>query len=49
MKEILYIEIPTPDTEAVNNWLKHTWQPKSVTKITTPDGIRLQFDSQSDS
>ena len=46
MKELIYTEIPTPDTKAVQNWLQNTWQPHQGTKITTPDGIRLQFDSE---
>ncbi|ELS02858.1 flavin-dependent dehydrogenase [Xenococcus sp. PCC 7305] len=49
MKEILYIEVPTTDIDAVRNWLHQTWQPQNVTKLITPDGIRLQFTSQSDS
>ncbi len=49
MKEILYIEVPTPDIDAVRSWLQHKWQPKAVTRITTSDGIRLQFTTQSDS
>ncbi len=49
MKEILYIEVPTHDIDTVRNWLQHKWQPQSVTRITTPDGIRLQFTPQSNS
>ena len=45
MKEILYIEIPTPDTEKVENWLHDKWQPQLGTKSITPNGIRLHFDS----
>jgi lycopene cyclase CruA len=43
MKEILYIEIPTPDTDKVKNWLQKQWQSPAGKKIVTPDGIRLQF------
>ena len=43
MKELLYTEIPTSDTEAVKNWLKNTWQPKQGQKVVTLDGVRLQF------
>jgi lycopene cyclase CruA len=46
MNEILYIEVPTPDTTAVCTWLQQEWQPFSGKKITTPDGIRLQFFQQ---
>jgi lycopene cyclase CruA len=49
MKELLYVEIPTPNLEAVKGWLQNTWQPQSGTKVITPDGIRLQFDGESNS
>lgn len=42
MKECLYLEVPTPDTNAVCTWLQQTWTPTIGEKITTPDGIRLQ-------
>jgi lycopene cyclase CruA len=45
MKELLYIEIPTPDTAAVRNWLQQQFvpsiQPNLVAKYITPDGFRL--------
>jgi lycopene cyclase CruA len=47
MKELLYLEIPTPNLEKVKNWLQNTWQPQSGQKTITPDGLRLQFDSLS--
>ena len=47
MKELLYTEIPTPDTEAVRDWLQNIWQPiwqpLRGKKIIAPDGIRLIF------
>ncbi|MGC9527953.1 MAG: flavin-dependent dehydrogenase [Limnospira sp.] len=43
MKELLYLEIPTPDTRRVCTWLQQTFEPGEGTKITTPDGFRLQF------
>ncbi|NEO98390.1 MAG: flavin-dependent dehydrogenase [Symploca sp. SIO2E9] len=46
MKEICYIEVPTPDTESVRLWLQQQWKPQLGKKIITPDGIRLQFDSK---
>jgi lycopene cyclase CruA len=49
MKELLYVEIPTPNLEAVKIWLQNTWQPQSGQKVITPDGLRLQFDSLSKS
>ncbi len=49
MKELAYIEIPTPNTTEVKNWLKCTWQPQLGEKVTTPEGIRLQFPSSTNS
>ena len=46
MKEILYIEVPTPDTAAVRHWLQQKWQPNWGEKIITPDGIRLHCPQQ---
>ena len=46
MKEILYLEIPTPDTSAVRTWLQQEWQPDLGAKIVTPDGIRWQLSQQ---
>ena len=45
MKELFYVEIPTPDTQAVCAWLQQDWQHELGKKIITPDGIRLQFDN----
>ncbi len=45
MKELFYVEVPTPDREAVCTWLQQEWQPERGEKIITPDGIRLQFRS----
>ncbi|MGD2181093.1 NAD(P)/FAD-dependent oxidoreductase [Lusitaniella coriacea] len=42
MKEILYIEIPTPEIEAVRHWLQEDWQAPAGTKTLTPTGIRWQ-------
>ena len=41
MRELLYHEVPTPDTAAVRRWLQEVWQPEVGQKIITPDGIRL--------
>ncbi|MEL6439752.1 MAG: flavin-dependent dehydrogenase [Cyanobacteria bacterium J06621_8] len=49
MKELAYLEIPTPQTEEVKNWLKNVWQPQQGKKTVTPDGIRVQLDSFSQS
>ena len=48
MKEILYIEIPTPNTDAVKVWLQKHWLPKLETKTITPDGIRIKLANESD-
>jgi len=45
MKELAYIEIPTPNTTEVKDWLKYSWQPLSGEKVVAPDGIRVQFAS----
>jgi lycopene cyclase CruA len=45
MKEILYVELPNPDRDAVCTWLQREWQPERGEKISTPDGIRLTFKS----
>jgi lycopene cyclase CruA len=42
MKEILYIEIPTPETACVRQWLHEDWLPLNCEKLTTPVGVRLQ-------
>lgn len=41
IREILYIEVPTPDITAVRTWLQQTWEPITGAKITTPEGLRL--------
>ncbi|MGP1374884.1 MAG: flavin-dependent dehydrogenase [Almyronema sp.] len=43
MQEILYIEVPTPDLAAVKTWLQKTWLPEGGEKVSTPDGLRLEF------
>jgi lycopene cyclase CruA len=45
MEELLYIEIPTPDIDRVRSWLQQEWQPGIGRSIVTPDGLRLQFPS----
>ncbi len=42
IEEILYIEVPTHNTDRVRNWLQQQWQPSVGKKILTPDGVRLQ-------
>jgi lycopene cyclase CruA len=45
MEELLYIEIPTPEIDRVRSWLQQDWQPGIGKSIVTPDGLRLQFPS----
>jgi lycopene cyclase CruA len=41
MREILYLEIPTPDTATVLGWLQNKFQPGTGKKVLTPSGFRL--------
>ncbi|MEG4214466.1 flavin-dependent dehydrogenase [Microcoleus sp. Pol14C6] len=41
MQEILYLEVPTPDTAAVCTWLQDEFDPGIGEKIITADGFRL--------
>ncbi len=43
MKEVLYIEVPTPDVEAVKVWLQRSFEPQSGVKVITQSGVRLLF------
>lgn len=43
MRELLYIEIPTPDIASVRQWLQEQWQPGIGKKVITPAGLRLQL------
>lgn len=42
MKEILYIEVPTPDTGLVKTWLQNEFDPGLGVKTVTSSGIRLK-------
>ncbi|HEY9848512.1 MAG TPA: flavin-dependent dehydrogenase [Leptolyngbyaceae cyanobacterium] len=42
MQEILYLEIPTPDTAAVRTWLQTDFAPEYGEKILTPTGFCLR-------
>jgi len=46
MKEILYLEVPIPETDTVKNWLQQTFEPECGQKHPTPVGFRLQFPTQ---
>ncbi|MBV8884901.1 MAG: flavin-dependent dehydrogenase [Chroococcidiopsidaceae cyanobacterium CP_BM_RX_35] len=43
MRELLYIEIPTPDLGAVRRWLQEDFEPGLGEKILTPEGFRLRL------
>ncbi|MBD2305389.1 flavin-dependent dehydrogenase [Chroococcidiopsis sp. FACHB-1243] len=43
MKELLYIEIPTPDTSVVRHWLQAEFEPGIGQKAIAPEGFRLQI------
>ncbi|WP_299415772.1 flavin-dependent dehydrogenase [Acaryochloris sp. IP29b_bin.148] len=47
MQELSYIEIPTPNTDAVRLWLQSSYIPLSGQKQSTPSGCRLQFQGRS--
>ncbi len=42
MRELLYIEIPTPDIAVVRRWVQEEWIPGIGEKVITPEGLRLQ-------
>ena len=43
MREILYIEIPTPNTAAVSNWLQAEFEPGIGEKVISPEGFHLRI------
>ncbi|MDJ0737657.1 MAG: flavin-dependent dehydrogenase [Nostocaceae cyanobacterium] len=43
MREILYLEIPTPDTAGVCTWLQTDFEPGVGEKVLTPAGFRLRM------
>lgn len=47
MQELSYLEIPTPNTDAVRHWLQSSYISPSGQKLSTPSGCRLQFPGQS--
>ncbi len=46
IQQLLYAEIPNPQTAEVCLWLQEKWQPPAGRKIKTPDGIRLEFSGE---
>ncbi|MGK7902289.1 MAG: NAD(P)/FAD-dependent oxidoreductase [Hormoscilla sp.] len=47
MKELLYLEVPTPDRAAVTAWLQQEYDPGMGAKQVAADGIRLEFAQKS--
>ena len=45
MKEVLYLEVPTPDVEAVKTWLQREFEPQVGVRVSTDSGVRLTFSS----
>ncbi|MDB9538184.1 flavin-dependent dehydrogenase [Anabaenopsis tanganyikae CS-531] len=43
MTEILYLEIPTPESTPVLTWLQTDFEPGFGEKLLTPDGFRLKI------
>ncbi|MBW4565469.1 MAG: flavin-dependent dehydrogenase [Mojavia pulchra JT2-VF2] len=46
MKEILYLEVPTPDTATVRSWLQVDFDPGYGEKRLTPEGFRLRVSAE---
>ncbi|MGB0561120.1 MAG: flavin-dependent dehydrogenase, partial [Spirulinaceae cyanobacterium] len=49
MKELLYLEIPTPETDRVVTWLQTEWVAPRGEVLPTPKGVQLQFDQNASS
>lgn len=49
MKELLYLEVSTPNTLAVRKWLQESFSPVGGTAISTVDGLRIEFRNRSNS
>lgn len=45
LKELLYLEVPTPDLDAVRRWLQDSFQPSIGHKTATPDGVLITVPS----
>ena len=46
MKEILYLEVPTPDIATVLSWLQKDFEPGTGEKLLRPDGFRLKIPAE---
>lgn len=49
MQELLYLEIPLPQTERVVVWLQENWSAPHGDKTATTNGVQLSFGEQSSS
>ncbi|MGF1935635.1 MAG: NAD(P)/FAD-dependent oxidoreductase [Nostoc sp. ChiQUE02] len=45
MREILYLEVPTPDIATVRSWLQTDFEPGNGEKVPTSEGFRLKIPS----
>ncbi|MEH2240068.1 NAD(P)/FAD-dependent oxidoreductase [Nostoc sp.] len=43
MREILYLEVPTPDIATVRSWLQTDFEPGNAEKVLTSEGFRLKI------
>ncbi|ELR96282.1 NAD(P)/FAD-dependent oxidoreductase [Gloeocapsa sp. PCC 73106] len=43
MKQLLYLEVPTSNSQEVIYWLQGTWQPTDGSKKSTPSGVCLEL------
>ncbi|MHC5937213.1 NAD(P)/FAD-dependent oxidoreductase [Nostoc sp.] len=43
MREILYLEVPTPDIATVRSWLQTDFEPGNGEKVLTSEGFRLKI------
>jgi lycopene cyclase CruA len=48
LTELLYLEVPTPDMDAVRTWLQHQFQPAIGKLVQTPDGFLIVASQQGD-
>ncbi|MEM1367298.1 MAG: flavin-dependent dehydrogenase [Cyanobacteria bacterium P01_H01_bin.15] len=48
MRELLYLEVPTPKVTAVCDWLHHEWQPPVGKKSLASDGLRITLPGQTE-
>jgi lycopene cyclase CruA len=49
MKELIYLEVPTPNTDSVRDWLQAEFAPKIGEKVSTLSGCRLRISANTTS